>query len=382
MNAAVTPRKALVVLQFSFAIILIICTAIVSRQLRYGMNRDAGYNRDQLVYFYVEGQAHDHFDAICEELIRSGAAISATASPGPITRHWSDSWGFQWSGSTQAEQQVDFLTYATRSDFVKTMGITLLQGRDIDIDRYKSDSAAVLLNESAMKAMHFKAPLGQIIRQGTATPLHVVGVIKDFILESPFTRNIAPMMIGGPGGVWFQVIHFKLNPAHSTAADLALAEKIYHKYSPAYPFEYSFVDEAYAGKFKAEQQTDKLSALFAVLTIFISCLGLFALAMYTAENRLREIGIRKVLGASVTSITTLLTRDFIYLVLISFVIATPVAWLVMNKWLLNYGYRISIGWDIFALSGALALLIAIATVSYQSIKAALANPVKNLRTTE
>jgi ABC-type antimicrobial peptide transport system permease subunit len=171
-----------------------------------------------------------------------------------------------------------------------------------------------------------------------------------------------------------------MNPAHSTTANLAAAQSVFSKYNPGYPFEYSFEDENYARKFQDEQRIDKLSTLFAALTIFISCLGLFALAAYIAENRIREIGIRKVLGASVTGITTLLTKDFIVLVLIAFLVAAPVAWLVMDKWLLNYGYRISIGWDIFALAGAGALLIALATVSYQAIRAALANPVNNLRT--
>jgi ABC-type antimicrobial peptide transport system permease subunit len=380
VDGVITPRKILVVLQFSFAIILIICTAIVSKQLRYGINRDSGYNRAQLVYFFAEGQAHDHMDDIRKDLLNSGAAISATISPGPITQHWSDSWLFEWPGSTAADQQIDFLFYATESDFVKTMGITLLSGRDIDVNTYKTDSNAVLLNESAVKTMRLHDPVGKSIRQAGSPQLRIVGVIKDFILESPFSKKVAPMIITGPNGVWLQVIHFKLNPAHSTAADLATAEKIYHKYNPAYPFEYKFVDEAYAQKFKAEQQAAKMSAWFAALTIVISCLGLFALAAYTAENRIREIGVRKVLGASVTGITTLLTRDFIGLVLIAFLIAAPVAWLVMDKWLLEYSYRIRIGWEVFAGSGLLAVTIAAATVSYQAIKAALMSPVKSLRT--
>jgi putative ABC transport system permease protein len=378
-GALVTTRRSLVVLQFSFAILLIICTTIVFKQLRYGINRDSGYNRDQLVYFFAEGPAHDHYDAIRQELLSSGAATSVTYLPGPITQHWSDGQGFHWPGSTTQDEQTDFRTYGAISDFVKTLGITLLQGRDIDIYKYNSDSDAVLLNESAVRTMRLKDPIGQLISRGNEHS-HVVGVIKDFILESPFTSEIVPMIISGPRDVWFQVVHFKLNPAHSTAADLVLAEKIYHKYNPAYPFEYKFADEAYAQKFKSEQQTTKLSVLFATLTIFISCLGLFALAAYMAENRIREIGIRKVLGASVTSITALLTRDFIGLVLIAFLIAAPIGWLIMNKWLLNYSYRISIGWEIFALSGLLAVAIATATVSYQAIRAAVANPIKSLRT--
>jgi putative ABC transport system permease protein len=379
VDALITPRKVLVVLQFSFAICLIICTAIITKQLRYGMDRDAGYNRDQLVYFTAEGQAQQHYDAIRQELLSSGAATAVTYTPGPITKHWNDSWGFQWPGSTKTDEQIDFLTFGAKGDFVKTMGITLLQGRDIDIDRYPSDSDAIVLNESAVKTMRLSNPIGQIVSEG-AFKVHIIGVIRDFILESPYTQKIAPMMIFSPKNANLQVVTFRLNPAHPTAANLAVAEKIYKKYSPAYPFEYNFTDEAYAKKFKAELQTTKLSALFAGLTIFISCLGLFALAAYMAENRNREIGVRKVLGASVTSITTLLARQFVALVLVAFLIAVPVAWFAMEKWLLDYSYRISIGWEVFAVSGLAAVLIAVATVSYQSIKAAIANPVKSLRT--
>jgi hypothetical protein len=306
--------------------------------------------------------------------------VAVTQTPGPITEHWSDASGYHWPGSTRADLDLDFLTFATKSDFIKTMGITLVQGRDIDINRYKSDSTAMLINESAARLMHIKRPLGQIVGQEGGHPYHVVGIIRDFILESPFTKQVAPMLIGGPYWTDFNVAHIRLNPANGIAADLGITEKIFRKYNPSYPFEYHFVDESYGEKFKAEQQIDKLSGLFAALTIFISCLGLFALAAYTAENRIREIGIRKVLGASVTGITTLLTKDFIRLVLISFLIAAPVAWLLMNKWLLNYGYRITIGWGVFAASGGLALAVAATTVSYQAIKAALSNPVKNLRT--
>ena len=376
-SALVTPRKILVVAQFTIAIILIIGTIIIQRQIRYGLDRDPGYNRNNLVYSVASGDAPTHYDLIRQELLNSGAAVAVTKSPGPITQHWSDSWGFNWQGSTKSDEKVDFLNFGANADFIKTMGLTLLQGRDIDINQYPADSTATLLNEAAVQKMRLKNPVGQLIKKGTYT-WHVVGIVKDFILESPFSKQIAPMMIIGPQ--WdFNVIHYKLNPANPTATNLARAEKIFHKYNPRYPFEYVFVNEAYAKNFKQEQQTGKLSTLFAALTIFISCLGLFALASYMAENRIREIGVRKVLGASVTSITTLLAKDFIKLVGIAFLIAAPVAWLVMNKWLLGYGYRIGIGWDIFAASGLLALLIAAGTVSYQSIKAALANPVKSLR---
>jgi ABC-type antimicrobial peptide transport system permease subunit len=207
---------------------------------------------------------------------------------------------------------------------------------------------------------------------------HVVGVIKDFILESPYTA-VQPMMIRGPQPYGMSIMHVKLNPTRPLTDNITQAKRMLRKYNPQYPADFVFADEQYAEKFVEEQQIGKLAALFAGLTIFISCLGLFALAAYMAENRVREIGIRKVLGASVTSLTTMLAKDFVWLVLISFIIATPIAWYAMDKWLGNYDYRVPVGWTVFALSGGLALLIAIITVSYQSIRAALSNPVKNLR---
>lgn len=380
-DALVSTRKVLVILQFSFAIILIICTLIIQKQIQYGQERDAGYDRRNLVYTFTQGNATKYYQSIRNDLLRSGAAIAVTKTSGPITQHWSDGWGYEWDGSTEADKRTDFINFASDAGFINTMGARLIVGRDIDIYEYPTDSTAVLLNEAAVKAMRLKDPVGTNIRRGDGTDgekWHVVGVIKDFILESPYAENIAPMMVAGPR-LFCQVIHFKLNPANSVTADLEKAEKIFKKYNPRYPFEYVFTDESYAKKFKEEQQVGKLSALFAGLTIFISCLGLFALAAYMAENRIREIGVRKVLGASVTSITTLLAKDFVWLVGIAFIIAAPVSWFVMDKWLQGYGYRVSIGWGVFALSGVLALLIAVATVSYQSIRAAISNPVKSLR---
>jgi len=208
---------------------------------------------------------------------------------------------------------------------------------------------------------------------------HVVGVVKDFIIESPYEKDISPMMIFGPAGAFGYVVHIKLNPRNTTAANLAKTEKIFKEYNPQYPFEYVFADEAYAKKFSDTQRTGKLAALFAALTIFISCLGLFALAAYMAENRTKEIGVRKVLGASVINITSLLSKDFLKLVFISFVIASPVAWFAMSEWLKSYSYRISMQWWIFAAAGLLALFIALITISFQSIKAAMTNPVNSLR---
>ena len=376
-HALVTPRKVLVVLQFTFAIALIICTIIVERQIQYGQNRDSGYKRDQLVYIGVQGDVDKHYDAIKDELLGSGAAVAVTKSMSPITQRYSDGWGFSWADAKPGDEKIDFVRMASDADFVKTMGVTLLQGRDIDIKNYPADSTAMLLNETAVKMMRFKNPVGQIVKTD-GKEWTVVGVLKDFIYTSPYDK-VQQLVVMGPGS-WFTTIHFKLNPAKSTAEALSLAEKVFKKYNPSYPFDYKFVDEEYAQKFQEEQRIGTLAALFAGLTIFISCLGLFGLATYMAENRIKEIGVRKVLGASVTNITALLSKDFITLVIISFVIASFIAWWAMSRWLSSYTYRISIEWWVFALAGLLSVVIALATVSYQAIKAAIANPVKSLRT--
>jgi putative ABC transport system permease protein len=378
-NAVVTPRKVLVVLQFTFAIILIISTIIVEHQIQYVQARDTGYNRENLIYTFVQGDADKNYKLIKQELLSSGTAGSVSRSANPITQRWSDGWGFSWQGSTEADKKIDFLRLGSDADFVKTIGVKLLEGRDIDIYNYPTDTTAILLNETALKMMHFKNPIGQIVKSDGDPDWHVVGVVKDFILESPFEKTVNPMIVFGPKQ-FFQVIHFKLNPAKATAVNLAKAEEIFKKYNPQFPFEYVFADESYANKFQDQQRTGKLAMLFAALTIFISCLGLFGLATYMAESRVKEIGVRKVLGASVGTITALLSKDFLKLVLVSFVIASPVAWYAMHTWLQSYTYRINIEWWVFAGAGLLSIIIAFATVSYQAIKAAVANPVKSLRT--
>ena len=380
INALVTPRKVMVVLQFTFAIILIISTIIVEHQIQYAQNRDAGYNRNNLIYAFTQGDVDKNFLPIKQDLLKSGAVLSLTKSANPITQRWSDGWGYIWPGSTETDKKLDFVRLGSDADFVKTIGIKLIEGRDIDIYNYPNDTTAMLLNESAVKAMRLKNPIGQLVRREGDHVWTVVGVVKDFILESPFEKKVNPMMIVGPADNFFQIIHMKLNTTSSPANNIATIQKIFKQYNPQYPFDYVFADESYANKFKEQQRTGTLAILFAGLTIFISCLGLFGLATYMAENRIKEIGVRKVLGASVFSITSLLSKDFLKLVVVSLLIASPVAWWAMNKWLQNYTYHISIEWWVFAGAGILSILIALATVSYQSVRAAVANPVKSLRT--
>ena len=375
VNALVTPRKVLVVLQFGFAILLIICTIIVQQQINHARDRDTGYDKNNLIYHFMTGDIEKNYTLIKNELISSGAASSVTKTSSPLTQSWSDSWGFEWEGK-DPNDKTDFDRYSADDDFLKTAGLQLVSGRDLNLEKYITDSSAMILNESALRVMKFKQPIGQIVKDNDIQ-WHVIGVIRDFILRSPYSPT-APMIIEGGKG-FFNVIHIKLSNLQPTAKSLKQTEAIFKKYNPEFPFDYHFVDEEYANKFQDERRTAVLAAFFSGLTIFISCLGLFGLATYMAETRIKEIGVRKVLGASVSSITFLISKDFLRLVLIAFLIAAPVAWWSMFSWLKNYPYRITIQWWVFLIAGGLSFLIALLTISYQAIRAAVANPVKSLR---
>lgn len=374
-NALISPRKILVITQFTFAIVLIICTIIIRMQIQHASNRETGYKSDKLVYSINSGDVAKHYEAIRNDMLSSGAVTSVMRTSAPMTQQWSDSWGFEWKGKDPGAK-IDFDVFNVDADFTKTVGVKIIAGREIDYRKYPTDSLSIMVNESAAKAMGLKNPVGEIVKRDEKQ-LTIVGVIKDFILGSPYEKQ-KPMIVHGPGW-WFEVIHYRLNNNRSIEANLKAIEQVFKKYNPEYPFEYNFVDEDYATKFKSEQRIGTLASLFAGLTIFISCLGLFGLATYMAQNRIKEIGVRKVLGASVTRITALLSRDFLALVVIAFVIATPVAWYTMSEWLSSYDYRIEISIEIFIAAGLITIAIALATVSFQAIRAAIANPVKSLR---
>jgi ABC-type antimicrobial peptide transport system permease subunit len=376
MNSPITPRKVLVVLQFAAAIILITASIIVTEQLKKVQDRQAGYVKNNLVYSMMEGDVEKNYMLIKEELLASGTARSVTKTSAPVTEGWSNSWDFEWQGKSPDDKTL-VNRFGADDAFAKTIGLELIAGRDFDLNQFPTDSTAAIINEAAVKLMNFDEPIGQIIKDNFIE-WHVIGVSKDFVLKSPF-QKVEPMVIEG-AKAFFNVVHVKFNQDISTKESLSKAEAVFNKYNPEYPFNYEFVDEAYAKKFDDEKRTGQLVSLFTLLTIFISCLGLFGLASYMAENRIKEIGIRKVLGASVQNITTLLSIDFLKLVLISIVLAVPISWYFMSKWLEDFAYRITISWWTFALAGILALTIALVTVSYQAIKAAIVNPIKSLRT--
>jgi putative ABC transport system permease protein len=378
-SAIISPRKVLVVVQFTFAIILIISTIVVRNQVQYAQTRDKGYSNSHLIHVDFVGDIDKNYALIKQQLINSNIASSVTKNMIDITHGGAHTWGLRWANENPKDTNTTITWYSADADWVNTASLHLIAGRDIDIYKYPADSFSILLNETAVKLMGFKDAVGQTIFMGPdKLSLHVVGVVKDYIVGSPY-ETVPPTIIQGPGA-WFNTMHIRLNPAQSTAASLAKAEHVFRKFNPDYPFDYKFVDEEYAKQFDNEQRSKAMAGLFGALAIFISCLGLFGLSAYVAESRIKEIGVRKVLGASVISITKLLSVDFVKLVVISMIIATPIAAYVMNKWLEDYAYRIKLGWGIFVVAGLLAISIALITVSFQSIKAAIANPVKSLRT--
>jgi putative ABC transport system permease protein len=374
--SAVNPRKMLVVLQFSFAIVLIVSTIIIQRQINHAQNRELGYIKDNLIYLFIQGDVGKHYSAIKQSLLGSGAVEAVTKSMSPITQRYSDGWGYSWEGSTPEDEKLDFIRLSSDADFMKVMGTELVEGRDIDIHQFPSDSTAILLNETAVRRMRFENPLGQVVSDGEDN-YTVVGVIKDFIFESPYDP-VNPLIVFGPSS-WFSVVHIRLNADRPIAENIATVQSIFEEFNPEFPFEYNFVDEQYAKKFDDTARTAKLSMLFTFLTIVISCLGLFGLSTYMAANRLKEIGVRKVLGASVAGISLLLSKDFLKLVGIAFLISVPIAWYIMAQWLKDFDYSIGIEWWVFVATGLVTMVIAVCTVSFQSIKAALTNPATTLK---
>jgi len=373
-NAKLSLRKVLVVVQFTFAVTLIISTIIVQSQVKYAQQRDMGYDKANLVYLPMTGTMAKNYSLIEDALVREGAATAVCKTSSPVTSVNSDSWDLNWEGKDQTKK-IDFDIVSCRSGFIKTFGLKLVQGRDIDTVRYKTDTASCIFNQTGAATLGFKNPIGKLIkREGKIYT--IVGIVKDFIMRSPYDKMKNLLVVGN---AYPNFISFRLNPNRSTTESIVKAEKIFKRFNPFFPFDYKFADVEYARKFDDQQRTARLSAVFAGLTIFISCLGLFGLSIFMAQNRIKEIGIRKVLGASIGSITSLLAKDFLKLVLVAIVIATPFSWLAMNHWLTNFDYRMQISWWIFAYAGTVALVIAALTVSFQAVKAAVANPVKSLR---
>ena len=368
------PRKALVVVQFTFSIVMIIGTIIVFRQVQFAKNRPIGYSRAGLVIVRpFTADIHDHFQAFRNELLETGVISEVAESGNQVTKGSGSSSGFKWQGKDPTMNE-EFATFAVTPGYGKTIGWQFKDGRDFS-NTGPSALKDIVLNESAVKYMGLKDPIGHIVRWDDK-PYTVIGVAKDMIVESPY-EPVKPTIFyitpyAGP-------LNFRINPKASAAKAISTIETFYKKYAPGQPLDYQFADDEYAKKFISEERIGKLASSFAVLAIFISCLGLFGMASFMAEQRTKEIGVRKVLGATVFNLWQMLSADFVVLVIIALFIATPVSYYFMHQWLQGYQYHAGISWWIFAVTAIGAIAITLLTVSYQSIKVALANPVKSLR---
>ncbi len=374
-RSATLSRKVLVVLQFTCSIALIICTVIVYQQIQYARSRPTGYDPNRL----ITTADFWGYEALKQEVLQTGVVTAMTRSTTQPTEVGSYNVIEGWPGRQPNEALNMALNSVADSDYFKTMGMRLVAGRNFT-GNFGVDSLDVIINETAARRMRLKQPLNQFIDWSPANALHrlrIVGVVNDALTTDPFGAAEPIMYAFHPA--WTFNITYRLAPNVPTQTALERLAPIFHHYSFDGTFDYHFVDETYAQKFALEMLIGRLAGIFAVLAIFISCLGLFGLAAYMAEQRTREIGIRKVLGASITQVLLLLSRDFILLVGISCLVAAPLAFYFSHQWLEGYYYRISIGPGVFLLSGLAAMVITAATVSFQAVKAALMNPVKSLR---
>ncbi|OWW26403.1 ABC transporter permease [Zobellia sp. OII3] len=375
------PRKILVVLQFTVSVAFIIGTVIVMQQINHAKNRPVGYDKEGLVQIPVMSQDFTgKYDLMRNEFLASGAVVEMSGSSSPTTEVWSNRAGFNWEGKPEGFQEDLAWTQVT-PEYAKSLNLEILKGRDFSRE-FASDSNAVLINETAMKYMGLTDPIGKFITDDAIEdpfpPLKIIGVVQDMITQSPYE----PVKQGiyaydKHGNTSFY--NLRLNPEKSAGENISIIESVFKTHFPAIPFQYDFVDSEYAEKFAAEERIGALSAIFTALAILISCLGLLGLTSFVAEQRRKEIGVRKVLGASVFNVWNMLSKDFLKLVAISCFIAVPISYYVMNGWLQDYPYRVILEWWIFLLAVVGALAITILTVSFQAIKAANSNPVKSLR---
>ena len=373
---AVLSRKVLVVLQFTVSVALIIGTIVIYKQIEHARNRPLGYDRNGLINVSMTTpELRGKYDVLRDELINSGAVTNMAEASNPATDIYAHLIGFSWPGKEPSLNPSFGVSWITH-DFGKTVNWQFTAGRDFSRN-YATDTLGMVLNESAVAFMGLKNPVGETI-QFDGTNFHVIGVIKNVVMESPFAQATPAVFMMDYGNV--SEITLRINPTISTPAALAKIETIFRKYAPAAPFDYRFADDDYAGKFAAENRISHLSACFALFAIFISCLGIFGLAAFTAEQRIKEIGVRKVMGASVINLWGLLSKEFLLLTVLSFAIAMPAAWWFMHQWLQRYEYRIDLSAWIFVITAFITLLITLGTVSFQAIKAALANPINSLRT--
>jgi ABC-type antimicrobial peptide transport system permease subunit len=367
-------RRVLVIIQFSLSIILMIGTGVIYSQLKYIKDKDVGYDKENLLYIRMNRDIRENFDHFKNELLQHSDIVGMARVSELPTEIWSIMRGITWEGK-ESEEGAAFGFAAIDHDFIETLNMEMVQGRDFSI-QFPTDTANYIFNEKAISVMGMENPVGKRFSFDEDDKGTIIGVIKDFNFL-PLTYEMEPLVLRILPDFYRQVI-IKIR-SNNIAKTIRYVNEVWEKNAPEYPFEYHFLDEQFDRMYGNELRMEKIFRYFVTLAVFISCLGLLGLASFVNEQRTKEIGIRKVLGASVFGVIFLLSKEFTKWVLLSNIIAWPVAWFIMNRWLQNFAYRIEIGIWIFVLSGMLALLIALLTVSYQAIKAAVANPVKALR---
>jgi putative ABC transport system permease protein len=366
-------RKILVVAQFTLSVILISGTLIIYKQVQYLKNKHLGIDEENVIIIPVEGEIGKHLDAFQHRLSRLPAIKSVTVSTDNPLNIQVESSDLEWPGKFPVASDRISATWVGYN-YLQTIGVPLIKGRDFD--KGQNDKSNYIINETAARMMNLKDPIGQTVTFWKGKG-QIIGVMKDFHIKS-LHEPISPLILVLDAGNASYILVKTQNGKTSQAIEDI--QQVYKEYNPAYPFEYHFLDQQYEQRYKNEILIGSLSNAFAMLTITISCLGLFGLAAFTTEQRIREIGIRKVLGAKVLNITSLLTKDFIKLVILSILIAVPIALWATTRWLENFAYHVEASWKVFALSGIIAVLVAVFTVSFQAIKAAMVNPIKSLRT--
>jgi len=371
------PRKALVVVQFTVSVILIIGTIVVYQQIQYAKNRPIGYDLNGLITVPIKTKdVKRNYTGLRNELLASGKFSEVSASETTITNLWWSDWGFQWRDKDPSLQD-NIYRGAVDYEFGKTVGWKIKDGRDFSRE-FSSDSTAMILNEAAVKYMGLDNPVGENIR-AYGRNYTVIGVVEDMVTQSLYESNKQTVFVIDPFNN-ANFINLKISPHSSASEAIEALNKIFVRHNPGTPFEYKFADDEFADKFSFEVRVGRLVGIFAGLAVFISCLGLFGLASFVAEQRTKEIGIRKVLGASVSGLWQMLSRDFVILVIIACGIAIPIGYYFTTHWLQQYDYRTEITVWVFFATAAGALVITLLTVSFQALKAALINPVNSLKT--
>ncbi len=369
-----TPRQALVVLQFVFATGLMIGTLVISQQIQYTKARTLGYDQENLITVWNSDEINKNYKIIKQELLNSGAVVSVTKSNSPVTEIFANNF-LEWPGKPK-DQNVIFSTIATEYDYTKTLGIKMLEGRDFSED-FRGDTASILVNKAGAEVMGLKETIGTSVTFWGERKATIVGVMDNVLMGSPSAQVAPSFVLFIPQ--WASAITIRLERTVDTEAALKKVENIFRKLDPAHPFEYAFVDDQYAKKFSLITMINRIANLFTILAVIITSLGLFGLAAFTAEQRRKEIGIRKLMGASVQSLVSLITKEFSGLVMIAFIIAAPLSWWGFSHFLESYAYRIDFPWWVIAFSGAACLAFTLLIVSTQALKAAMSNPVESLR---